>query len=272
MRDHAAPGLLDRGRHRVEIERAEHTQVDDLAVDALVCEHAGGLEREVQRRAVGDDRHVAAAPAHGRAGERRRGVVGELALHPRVEALLLEEQHGVGICDRGAEQQPGVLGGGGARDLEPGRAQEPGLGVLRVERAARESSGGRRPDHERDAEAVAEVHLRGGVDDGVHAARQEVAELELDDGPHPVERHADGRAGERCLADRRIDHALLAELLLQPGRRAKRATAAADVLAQHEHAVVVAERRAQSEPDGLDVGDGVAHSANTLAARPPGSG
>ena len=57
-----------------------------------------------------------------------------------------------------------------------------------------------------------------------------------------------------------------------PVSRAKRATAATDVLAQHEHAVVVAERRAQSEPDGLDVGDGVAHSANTLAARPSGSG
>ena len=141
-----------------------------------------------------------------------------------------------------------------------------------MERAAREASGGRRPDHERDAEAVPEVHLRCRVDDRVHAARQEVAELELDDRPHAVERHADRGAGERGLADRRVDHSLLAELLLQPGSRAKGATAAPDVLAQHEHAVVVAERRAQREPDGLDVGDGVAHSANTLAARPSGSG
>ena len=43
----------------------------DLAVDALVCEHAGGLEREVQRRAVGDDRHVARRP-----GARRRRASG----------------------------------------------------------------------------------------------------------------------------------------------------------------------------------------------------
>ena len=87
----------------------------------------------MQRRAVGHQREVAAGPAHGGASERLLRVEAELALHAGVQALLLEEQDRVRVGDRGAQQQPGVLGGGGTDDLEAGRAQEPGLRVLGVE-------------------------------------------------------------------------------------------------------------------------------------------
>ena len=122
------------------------------------------------------------------------------------------------------------------------------------------------------ASGMAEVHLGGGVDDRVHAAREEVRELELDDRPHPVERHPHGRTGERRLRDRRVDHTLVAELLLQPGRRAERAAAAADIFSEHDNPVVLEQRRPQREPDRLDVGDDVAHGAKRLDARPSASG
>ena len=60
-------------------------------------------------------------------------------------------------------------------------------------------------------------------------------------GRMPGLRRADRDAGDRGLADRRVDHALGAELLGEPGGRGVR-PALGDVLAEHEHALVGAHR------------------------------
>ncbi len=57
-------------------------------------------------------------------------------------------------------------------------------------------------------------------------------------GPQPGHRGADARADDRVLRDRRVAHALLAELLEQALRHLERALEDADVLAHDEDALV----------------------------------
>ena len=59
-------------------------------------------------------------------------------------------------------------------------------------------------------------------------------------GPQAVERHADRRADDAVLGERRVDHALGAELVEQALGRAEHAAGLADVLAQHQHVRVAA--------------------------------
>src|SRR5207302_10236659 len=70
------------------------------------------------------------------------------------------------------------------------------------------------------------------VDDLLEGDVEEGRDLELDDGPPPGERGSGREAGERLFGDRRVEHALLAELLDQPLRDA--AQRRAHVLADHE--------------------------------------
>src|SRR5258708_11707228 len=67
--DHAAAGLLDGSDDRVEIERPQAAQVDDLAVDA--CFTNGGL-RHPHHRAVGKHRERASRPDNRGRFERYR--------------------------------------------------------------------------------------------------------------------------------------------------------------------------------------------------------
>ena len=66
----------------------------------------------------------------------------------------------------------------------------------------------------------------------------EVGELDLGDGEQAVHRHPDRHPDDRGLGERRVDDACLAELLEETGRRAEDAATRADVLAQHQHAIV----------------------------------
>ena len=85
------------------------------------------------------------------------------------------------------------------------------------------------------------MRLRGPVDELVERERDEVDEHDLEHRAHPRLRGADRDAGDRGLADRRVDHALGAELLGEPGGRGV-GPALGDVLAEDEHALVGAHR------------------------------
>jgi hypothetical protein len=66
----------------------------------------------------------------------------------------------------------------------------------------------------------------------------EIGELDLADGPHPVEGRSDPDPDDRKLGQRRIDDASRPVLLVQPLRRPKDAATRADVLANEEDALV----------------------------------
>ena len=82
----------------------------------------------------------------------------------------------------------------------------------------------------------------------------ERVELHLDHGPHAVHRHADRRADDPRLRERRVPDAVLAELRLQAVGHAEDAAERADVLAVDDDAVVgghgVAQRGVQGAGHG----------------------
>ena len=96
--------------------------------------------------------------------------------------------------------------------------------------------------------------LRGHRDEVVPGARDEVGELHLGHRAHAHQRGA-GRAGDdRRLGERHVEHAPLAELLLEAVRDLERAAVDADVLAEHEHALVEAHLLPEPVADRLEVG------------------
>ena len=98
------------------------------------------------------------------------------------------------------------------------------------------------------------VLLGGHGDEVVPRARDEVGELHLGDGPHPHQRRA-GRAGDdRRLRERHVDHAPGTELLLEAVGHLERAAVDADVLAEHEHALVAPHLLPEPVADRLEVG------------------
>ena len=105
------------------------------------------------------------------------------------------------------------------------------------------------------ARPSAPVQLAGDVDELVEGAGDEVGELHLADRPHADDRGADRAADHRLLGDRRVDHAVGPELLLQAGGHLERAAEGADVLAEQQHALVLAQRHAQRVGDRLQVGE-----------------
>ena len=123
--------------HGMIVRRSMHLDLRAVVGRELL----GGLERGVHHRAPGDDRHVAALARDARLAEVERHVaVGHLALDAAVEVLVLEVQHRVGVADRADEQRLGVGRRGRAGDLEARDVGEARLGVLRVERPAREAA------------------------------------------------------------------------------------------------------------------------------------
>ena len=177
--------------------------------------------------------------AHGGLADRHDVVLGrQLLLDPAVEELVLEEEHGVVVADRGLDQALRVVGRRRLHDLESRRVREVRLRVLGVERAAVHAAAGGAADDERHADARAVARLGGEVRDHVEGAGDEVDELHLGDRPHAHHRRADGRADDRRLGDRRVDDALLAELGDEAVGHLEGAAVDADVLAEQEDARV----------------------------------
>jgi hypothetical protein len=90
-----------------------------------------------------------------------------------------------------------------------------------------------------EAAAGAGAQARGVADEVVDHRVHEAVELRFGHGLHALRRHADAEAGDRGFVQRRVEHALGAEALLQAGRGAEHAAVDADVLAQQQHALVV---------------------------------
>ena len=189
-----------------------------------------------------DDRHVVALAADRGLAEADGVVlvVGNLAALA-VEVLVLDEDDRVVVADRGLQQALGVGGGRRHRDEQAGHVEVQRLPGVRVRRAELMAGALRHAHDERHLDLAAE-HVAdrcGVVDDLVHRQQREVDRHELHDRAQAGHRRADAHADDRVLGDRRVAHALLAELLEQAGGDLERAVEDADVLA-HEHDVRVA--------------------------------
>ena len=178
-----------------------------------------------------------------------------------VQHLVLEEDHGVGIADRGL-QQALVVGRRIRRDhLQAGDLRVPGRIVLAV--LGGDAGGGAvgPAEHDRAAHLPARhiQRLGGGVDDLVDRLHGEVEGHELDDRLQAGHRRTDADAGKAVLGDRRVDHAPRAEFLQQALRHLVGALIFRDLLAHDEDVGVaphlfghgVAQRLANSLGDHL---------------------
>ena len=86
------------------------------------------------------------------------------------------------------------------------------------------------------------VYLRRDVDDLVDGKEAEVDGHELDDRPQTAHRGADAAADDDRLRDRRVAHALVAELLEKAAGDAVGAAVGADVLAHEDDVLILLER------------------------------
>ena len=168
---------------------------------------------------------------------------------------MLEDQDGVGLGE-GREQEPARVGRRRGREhREAGDVRVPALEAVRVLRRELPAGAGRHADHERHAELAARhvPERRRVVDDLVERQQAEVDRHHLDDRAQAPERRADAGADERALRERRVAHAVGAELLQQAAAHRVGAAVAPHVLAHQEHPRVPGERLAQGAPHRVAV-------------------
>ena len=128
------------------------------------------------------------------------------------------------------------------------------LGALRVMLGRADAGAARRAQHHRAAQpplgAVAQA--RGVVHQLIDARIDEAHELDLAHGLEALRRHADAQAADQQLGERRIDHPLGAEALLQADGGAKDAAVDADILAEHDDARILLHGARERQVDGFD--------------------
>ncbi len=100
------------------------------------------------------------------------------------------------------------------------------------------------------------MSLRRDCHDHVERTAGEVGELQLNHRTLALPRRADRSTDESLLRDRRVDHAIRAELFVQPGGDTEGAAVAADVLAEQEDALVAAHRVGETVANRVEIGIG----------------
>ena len=135
----------------------------------------------------------------------------------------------------------------GTTTFRPGHVRVPALEAVRVLGAELAAGAAGHADDERDVDLAVRhvVQLRRVVDDLVDREQAEVDRHQLDHRLQAGHRRADAGADDDGLSDRRVAHALLAELVEEALRDGVGAAVSADVLAHEEHAFVVLELLAQ---------------------------
>src|SRR6476646_11984980 len=121
-------------------------------------------------------------------------------------------------------------------------------------RATGETAARGQAHRDRDGRSGAVALLRSDGDEVVPRARDEVRELHLCDRAHAHDRRARAGADDRRFGQRRVEDAPLPELLLEAERDLERAAVDADVLADHEDALVALHLLPEPVADRLEVG------------------
>ena len=242
---------------------SETAEVDHFHLDAFLRQPVRGLERGEHHRAISEERDVGPIPS-GRGHANRDDLVAfwHRALGASIQILVLEVDDGIVVANGGFQQALGVERRGGRDHFQPRAVHEPGFGVLRMIETAADVTAARRADNHRHrrAAAVAIPEGRRLVDDLIEAAGDEVGKLHLGDRPVATERRADADAHDGRFGDRRVDHAHLAELVMEALRDAKSAAVGADIFAQDEDLRIAPHLLEQRFADRLEVREFFAHS------------
>ncbi len=217
---------------------------------------SGRLQRARNHQGERQDGGVLARP-HDLGGAKRVDdlAVRHLALH-RIERLVLEEDHRVGIAHRGGKQADHVARRRGRDDLQAGDHHRPVFHALRMLRAEARAGAVRGAHHQRALELpVGHVAaLRELVRDIVEAHREEVREHDLGDRLQPGHRGAHRGAQNRLLGDRAVAHAPGPELLVEADGRLEHAAGLGDVLAEEDHVGIARHLLRNAARDGLAIG------------------
>src|SRR5215218_2419024 len=215
----------------------------------------GHLEGRIEHQAVGDDRDIRPLAVDAGLPEGDLVVVfWYVLLDQAVGAFVFEEEDGVGVADGALDHGLGVAGIGRCGHLEAWCIAEPGLDALGVIEGAARHDAVRRADGDRAVPVAVRAVVKLGcfVDDLVECRRDEVGELYLGHGAHPVHREAYGRANDQALRQRRVHHPCGPELLLQPLRYPENTTGPANILAEHHYRLVRAHLLGEPLVDGLE--------------------
>ena len=167
-------------------------------------------------------------------------LVRRLAANGAVRPLVLQHDDRVLVADGRLQKALRVVRRRRSDHLQPGGVCKVGLDALRVVQPAAHVPAVWGAQHHRHVHLPigAVPYARGLPDHLVHRRPDEVRELHLGDGPQAGQRRADRYAGYRGLRQRRVDDALLPELLQEALGGKENAAAAAHVLAHHEHGPV----------------------------------
>ncbi len=170
------------------------------------------------------------------------------------QRLRLEHQHRIRGAQRRLHQALGVGGVGRhaddqAGDVRPHRV----VGAAVVRPGAADAAHADAHHHRRVHLAVAHVAELGGLQhDLAGRLEQEVGEHEVGDGAGAGGRGAEGGAGEALLGDRRIDHPLRAELVVEVPGVGEGAAALAGALAEIEDVRVAPHLLGDAVADGIE--------------------
>ena len=171
-----------------------------------------------------------------------------------VVELRLEDDDRIRVADRGGEQPLRVRGRRRDRDLHARRVHVVRLRRVVVELGRADAAAVRHADRERERHPPARPPAVAAdvVDELVERRIAEGVVLHLADGPPAGHAQADGGAEDPRLRERRVDAAVGAEALLEPGRRAEDAAEPPDVLAHDQHGRVALHLDVERVVHGLD--------------------
>ena len=251
--------LLGRSQDRLAVERDKRAQIQYLHADALAGRTLGGLQRDMNHPAVGDDRDVGSfATDVGLADGNGVVLGGQFLLDRAVEVFVLEVNHRVVVADRRLDQALGVIGRRWLHHLEARRVHVGHFDVLRMERAAVDVAAGGSADDQGDGLAPAVAALGREVRDLVEAAGHEICELHLEHRAQSVDSGTRARADDARLGEWRVHHAQLAKAFQHALGDLEGTAVDRDVLAHHEDRVVPFHLLPDALADCFDIG-GLCH-------------
>ena len=173
-----------------------------------------------------------------------------------VEPFRFKEDHRVRVLDGRYQKALRIGRIGRHHDLQARDMGEQRLRALAMRLAAEDAAAGRHAHDDRAGELAvgAIAQPRRFRDDLVIGRIDIVGELHLDAGAQPIGGHADRRADDAKLADRRVEAATGSVFLLQALRAAEHAAEIADILAEDDDVVVARHGHIHRAADRLDHG------------------
>src|SRR6267378_3202182 len=119
--DHRATGPGDRLDDRLDVERDERPDIDDLDGEPVRGKSVGGLNGHLDHPRPRGDGHVATRARDACPAQRKRSRIHvRQQPSPAVQTSILDVDDRIRISDRRAHERVGILDGGGSTTFNPG--------------------------------------------------------------------------------------------------------------------------------------------------------